>query len=47
MVDPGAGRLVLVTGAASFIGSHIVFQLLEAGYRGEAESSSKGLQLLL
>jgi nucleoside-diphosphate-sugar epimerase len=37
------GSLILVTGANGFIGSHIVVQLLEMGYRvrGTARDASK------
>jgi len=38
------GSLVLVTGANGFIGSHVVDQLLQAGYkvRGTVRTESKG-----
>jgi hypothetical protein len=36
----GEGRMVLVTGAASYVGSHVVDCLLRQGYRGEASSLS-------
>lgn len=38
------GSLVLVTGANGFIGSHIVDQLLQAGYnvRGTVRTEAKG-----